>query len=44
MNSIKVNINKEEGKISIYNNGKGITIEYTKLKTSGSLNLFLDIF
>ena len=30
MNSIKVNINKEEGKISIYNNGKGIPIEIHK--------------
>jgi DNA topoisomerase II len=33
MNSIKVNINKEEGKISIYNNGKGIPIEIHKDET-----------
>ena len=30
MNSIKVNINKEEGEIPIYNNGKGIPIEIHK--------------
>ncbi|PKY39326.1 DNA topoisomerase II [Rhizophagus irregularis] len=30
MNTIKVNINKEEGTISIYNNGKGIPIEIHK--------------
>src|SRR6266496_2887985 len=30
MNTIKVNINKEEGMISIYNNGKGIPIEIHK--------------
>jgi DNA topoisomerase II len=30
MNPIKVNINKEEGKISIYNNGKGIPIDIHK--------------
>jgi DNA topoisomerase-2 len=30
MNTIKVNINKEEGVISIYNNGKGIPIEIHK--------------
>ena len=30
MNTIKVNIDKEEGKISIYNNGKGIPIEIHK--------------
>src|SRR3954447_865775 len=30
MNTIKVNIDKEEGKISIYNNGKGIPVEIHK--------------
>src|ERR1700722_14300200 len=30
MNTVKVNIDKEEGKISIYNNGKGLPIEMHK--------------
>nr|CBY93681.1 putative top2 protein [Oehlia diaphana] len=35
MNTIKVNINKEEGTISIYNNGKGIPIEIHKEEKFG---------
>jgi DNA gyrase/topoisomerase IV subunit B len=44
MNTIKVNINKEEGRFSIYNDGKGIPIDMHKGEMSECLNLFLDTF